>query len=207
LITLNSLPGILQLSKQQIVQFQNCIISNLHAKYVFLHKLISLLCCKTHNLAASNGLFAKTFTNSKLRTPLNPCSKFMSCLCLDIASLQIALFGCFAWLSRAAPPPFLLACNHNLILLIKLTGRMHMILEALDLVPVCKRQQVEQAVADAVEKGLDAMLLCWQQLDSKYSQHKHHQTWLHALKQCMTASPMHEHCNDCCLKTPAVILP
>lgn len=57
--------------------------------------------------------------------------------------------------------------------LIKLTGRMHIILEALDLVPVCKRQQVEQAVADAVEKGRDAMLLCWQQLDSKYSQHKH----------------------------------
>ena len=70
--------------------------------------------------------------------------------------------------------------------LIKLTGRMHIILEALDLVPVCKRQQVKQAVADAVEKGLDAMLLCWQQLDSKYSQHKHHQTWLHALKQALS---------------------
>jgi len=62
LITLNSLPGILQLSKQQIAQFQNCTISKLHAKYVFLHKLIFLHCCKTHNLAASNGQFAKTFT-------------------------------------------------------------------------------------------------------------------------------------------------
>ncbi len=71
--------------------------------------------------------------------------------------------------------------------LVKLTGRMHMILEALDLVPVYKRQQVEEAVADAVEKGLDAMLLCWQQLESKYSQHKHHQSWLHALKQALSA--------------------
>ncbi len=71
--------------------------------------------------------------------------------------------------------------------LVKLTGRMHMILEALDLVPVYKRQQVEEAVADAVEKGLDAMLLCWQRLECKYSQHKHHQTWLHALKQALSA--------------------
>ena len=51
--------------------------------------------------------------NSKLRTPLNPCSKFIACLCLGTvmqASLQIALFGCCAWLSRAGPCPFLLAC-------------------------------------------------------------------------------------------------
>ena len=71
--------------------------------------------------------------------------------------------------------------------LVKLTGRMHMILEALDLVPVYKRQQIEEAVAGAVEKGLDEMLLCWKQLECKYSQHKHHQTWLHALKQALSA--------------------
>ncbi|DBA77167.1 TPA: hypothetical protein ACH3X1_009741 [Trebouxia sp. C0004] len=71
--------------------------------------------------------------------------------------------------------------------LVKLTGRMHMILEALDLVPVYKRQQVEEAVAGAVEKGLDGMLLCWKQFECKYSQHKHHQTWLHALKQALSA--------------------
>lgn len=70
--------------------------------------------------------------------------------------------------------------------LAKLTGRMHLVHNALDLVPVYKRQQVEAAVADSVEKGLDDMLLCWQQFESKYSKHKHHQSWLHALKQALS---------------------
>lgn len=71
--------------------------------------------------------------------------------------------------------------------LAKLTGKMHSVHNALDLVPVDKTQQVEAAVADSVERGLDAMLLCWQQLESRYSKHKHHQSWLHALKQALSA--------------------
>ena len=31
------------------------------------------------------------------------------------------------------------------------------------------------------------MLLCWQQFETKYSKHKHHQSWLQALKQALSA--------------------
>ena len=71
--------------------------------------------------------------------------------------------------------------------LAKLPGRIHKVYDALDLVPVYKRQQVEVAMADCVERGMDAMLLCWQQFEAKYSKHKHHQSWLQALKQALTA--------------------
>ena len=71
--------------------------------------------------------------------------------------------------------------------LAKLTGRIQKVYDALDLVPVYKRQQVEVAMADCVERGMDAMLLCWQQFEAKYSKHKHHQSWLQALKQALSA--------------------
>ena len=42
-------------------------------------------------------------------------------------------------------------------------------------------------MADSVERGMDAMLLCWRQFETKYSKHKHHQSWLQALKQALSA--------------------
>lgn len=69
--------------------------------------------------------------------------------------------------------------------LAKLNSRINKVYDALDLVPMYRRQQVEAAVAEPVGRGLDAMLLCWQEVETKYAKHKHHQGWLHALKQAV----------------------
>ena len=74
----------------------------------------------------------------------------------------------------------------------KVTGRIKKVYDALDLVPVYKRQQVEAAVADSAGRGLDAMLQCWQEFEKKYAKHKHHQDWLHALKHALLVDEQHQ---------------
>ena len=54
--------------------------------------------------------------------------------------------------------------------------------DALDLVPVCKRHEIETAIADSVGRGL---LECCQELEGKYSKAKYHQDWLHAMTEAM----------------------
>ncbi len=65
------------------------------------------------------------------------------------------------------------------------SSRITKVYNALDLVPVCKRHEVETAVADSVGRGLDAMWVCCQELESKFNKIKYHQDWLHALKQAL----------------------
>ena len=57
--------------------------------------------------------------------------------------------------------------------------------DALDLVPVCRRHEIETAIADSVGGGLDAVFECCQELESKYNKAKYHQGWLHAMKEAM----------------------
>ena len=65
------------------------------------------------------------------------------------------------------------------------TSRINKVYDALDLVPVCKRHEIETAVADSVGRGLDAVLECCQELENKFNKIKYHQDWLHALKQAL----------------------
>ncbi len=46
-----------------------------------------------------------------------------------------------------------------------LTSRIEKVYDALDLVPVCKRREIEAAIADSVGRGLDAVLECCQELE------------------------------------------
>ena len=57
--------------------------------------------------------------------------------------------------------------------------------DALDLVPVSKRDCVEHAVADAIGQGLDRLLECFQVFEEKYANSKYHQAWLCAFKQAI----------------------
>ena len=50
--------------------------------------------------------------------------------------------------------------------------KMQEISDALDLVPVSKRDCVEHAVADAIGKGLDCLAECFQVFESKYANSK-----------------------------------
>ncbi len=81
--------------------------------------------------------------------------------------------------------------------LARLTSRIEKVYDALDLVPVCKRHEIETAIADSVGRGLDAVLECCQELESKYNKAKYHQDWLRAMQEaladddhtpCVTAS-------------------
>jgi len=69
--------------------------------------------------------------------------------------------------------------------LARLTSRIEKVYDALDLVPVCKRHEIETAIADSVGRGLDAVLECCQELEGKYSKAKYHQDWLHAMKEAL----------------------
>ncbi len=73
--------------------------------------------------------------------------------------------------------------------LAKLTGRVNKVYDALELVPIYMRHQVEAAVADSAGRGLDAMLQCWQEFENKYAKHKHHQDWL---KQALSVDEQHQ---------------
>jgi len=68
----------------------------------------------------------------------------------------------------------------------KLSLKVTKISAALDLVPVSKRQLVEQAVAHAIGQGLDSVMECCKDFETKYGNNKYHQDWLCALKQAVS---------------------
>ena len=68
----------------------------------------------------------------------------------------------------------------------KLSLKMTKISAALDLVPVSKRQLVEHAVAHAIGQGLDSVMECCKEFETKYADNKYHQDWLSALKQAVS---------------------
>ena len=67
--------------------------------------------------------------------------------------------------------------------LARLTSRIESVYDALDFVR--KRHDIETAIADSVGRGLDVVLECCQEVESKYSKAKYHQDWLHAMKEAM----------------------
>ena len=68
----------------------------------------------------------------------------------------------------------------------KLSLKMQQISDALDLVPVSKRDCIEHAVAIAIGQGLDRLMHCLQAFESKYANSKYHEAWLCALKQAIS---------------------
>ena len=68
----------------------------------------------------------------------------------------------------------------------KLSFKVTKISAALDLVPVSKRQLVEHAVAHAIGQGLDSVMDCCTEFETKYADNKDHQDWLCALKQAVS---------------------
>ena len=68
----------------------------------------------------------------------------------------------------------------------KLSLKMQQISDALDLVPVSKRDCVEHAIANAIGQGLDRLMECLQAFESKYANSKYHEAWLCALKQAIS---------------------
>ena len=68
----------------------------------------------------------------------------------------------------------------------KLSHKVQEISDALDLVPVSKRDYVEYAVANALEEGLDKLIECFQAFESKYANSKYHEAWLCAFKQAIS---------------------
>ncbi len=72
--------------------------------------------------------------------------------------------------------------------LLKLTCKVKKVSEALDLVPLYHRAQVERAVADGLAAGLEAMAKCLTEFQERFAEQEHHQDWLHALRQALTAN-------------------
>ncbi|DBA82520.1 TPA: hypothetical protein ACH3X2_000744 [Trebouxia sp. C0005] len=68
----------------------------------------------------------------------------------------------------------------------KLALKVQEIIDALDLVPVCKKDCVDKAVAHAMSQGLDKLMQCFRALESKYADSKFHQAWLRAFKQAIS---------------------
>ena len=68
----------------------------------------------------------------------------------------------------------------------KLSLKMQAISDALDLVPVSKRDCVEHAVANAIGQGLDKLLECFSTFEDKYANSKYHEAWLCAFKQAIS---------------------
>lgn len=74
----------------------------------------------------------------------------------------------------------------------KLSLKVQKISDALDLVPVSKRDCVEHAVANAIGQGLDSLIQCVQAFESKYANSKYHEAWLNALKQAISGDDLAE---------------
>ena len=68
----------------------------------------------------------------------------------------------------------------------KLSLKVQKISDALDLVPVSKRDCVEHAVANAIGQGLDKLLECFSTFEDKYAISKYHESWLCAFKQAIS---------------------
>ena len=71
--------------------------------------------------------------------------------------------------------------------LLKLARKVKQVAEALDLIPLYHRAQVESAVADGLAEGLDAMSTCLKELEGRFAGQEHHQDWLQALRQALSA--------------------
>ncbi len=69
--------------------------------------------------------------------------------------------------------------------LLKLTCKVKQVAEALDLIPLYHKAQVESAVADGLAEGLEAMSKCLKELEGRFAGHEHHQDWLQALNQAL----------------------
>ena len=74
----------------------------------------------------------------------------------------------------------------------KLSLKVQQISDALDLVPVSKRDCVERAVANAIGKGLDKLLECFSTFEDKYANSKYHESWLCAFKQAISGDHLVE---------------
>ncbi len=68
----------------------------------------------------------------------------------------------------------------------KLALKVQEISDALDLVPVSKRDCVEHIVANAIGQGVDRLVECFQAFESKYANNKYHQAWLCAFRQAIS---------------------
>ena len=68
----------------------------------------------------------------------------------------------------------------------KLSLKVQKISDALDLVPVSKRDCVEHVVANAIGQGLDRLLECFSPFEDKYANSKYHEAWLCAFKQAIS---------------------
>ena len=68
----------------------------------------------------------------------------------------------------------------------KLSLKVQKISDALDLVPVSKRDCVEHAVANAIGQGLDKLLECFLTFEDKYANSRYHEAWLCAFKQAIS---------------------
>ena len=78
----------------------------------------------------------------------------------------------------------------------KLSLKVQKISDALDLVPVSKRDYVEHVVANALEEGLDKLLECFQTFEQKYANSKYHEAWLCAFKQAISGVSAKQHLSD-----------
>ena len=67
----------------------------------------------------------------------------------------------------------------------KLSLKMQKNFDALDLVPVSKRDCVEQAVADAIGGGVNKLKECLQVFEGKYASSKYHEAWMSAFRQAV----------------------
>ena len=68
----------------------------------------------------------------------------------------------------------------------KLSLKMQAISDALDRVPVSKRDCIEHAVANAIGQGLDKLLECFSTFEEQYANSKYHEAWLCAFKQAIS---------------------
>lgn len=67
----------------------------------------------------------------------------------------------------------------------KLALKVQEIHDAMDLVPVSRRDCVEHVAADAVGGGVDKLKKCLQVCESRYASSKYHQAWLSAFRQAI----------------------
>ena len=67
----------------------------------------------------------------------------------------------------------------------KLALKVPEVSDAMDLVPVSKRDCVEQAVADAIGGGVNKLKECLQVFEGKYASSKYHEAWMSAFRQAV----------------------
>ncbi len=85
--------------------------------------------------------------------------------------------------------------------LLKSIHRVKKVSEALDLVPLYKRADVEMVVANAIGKGLHSMAKCISDFEGSFAEKEHHKDWLRVLKEAIADSETDE---KGCSKTKAV---